>query len=149
MIDKRDRAGSPVLSGIFLLVGLYLTYSGITSLRFEHEGRNWIETRATVIECRVERRGAEDQELYIQYEYTVGTTRYTGTRISFSDRLERSGHEIQQLYQTFTPPGKPIKAYYHPDKPEQAVLIRGEFGRAFLFLFQAGLFFLRRSYISL
>ena len=56
----------------------------------------------------------------ISYEYTVGGKRYVSSKISFSV-FTTNPRQVVARY----PKGKTVRVYYHPEKPNQAVLVPG------------------------
>ncbi len=61
----------------------------------------------------------------VSYEYVVGDTLYHNDTVRFDQgSLSRSGKErLAGAY----PVGKQVQVFYNPDKPKQAVLVRGSY----------------------
>lgn len=59
-----------------------------------------------------------------RYHYTVDGTRYSGSRVTFSDGINKPVSALKKLQQKYR--GKiQILVYYNPDKPDESVLIPG------------------------
>ncbi len=59
----------------------------------------------------------------VQYEYRVGTVRYTGSRIRFTQQGMEEAESKRVVAQY--PIGKAVPVYYNPNDPEAAVMEKG------------------------
>jgi uncharacterized protein DUF3592 len=61
----------------------------------------------------------------VEYEYEVRGQRYTGRRISFAQGLSGSFSRAARLARSELRAGREVRVWYHPTRPERAVLVPG------------------------
>jgi hypothetical protein len=96
--------------------------------------RRWLATPGKVTASRVASRryapndpsyGMSDSEIrhepHVEYEYTVGGTKYVGKRIDLSEKI--STYELESMLDRY-PVGADVTVYYDPADPNTAVLDR-------------------------
>lgn len=71
----------------------------------------------------------------VQYEYKVGTVRYSGNRVRFTQHGMDEAESKRVVTQY--PVGKAVPVYYNPNDPEAAVLEKGIYWRMLVVLFLA------------
>ena len=59
-----------------------------------------------------------------RYRYQVKGENYTGTRVTFSDGVNKTGGALKKLQDQYQGKSK-IKVFYNPRKPQQSVLVPG------------------------
>ncbi|HHH36808.1 MAG TPA: DUF3592 domain-containing protein [Gammaproteobacteria bacterium] len=124
------------LAVVFLLVGTMTALFFLSRARQAVASRFWPVTRGTLIsnDARlvVYEGGNSDSTMTrvsalmvdFRYTYDVKGKRYEGSRVTFSDhvnKFEKSIRKLQKQYQG----SDSIKVYYNPEKPEESVLVPG------------------------
>lgn len=59
-----------------------------------------------------------------RYRYRVKNEDYLGTRVTFSDSVNKTGGALKQLQDRYQGKSQ-IKVFYRPDRPRQSVLVPG------------------------
>jgi hypothetical protein len=121
-----------VLGLIFAGAGLWLTRRGMRQHRAGLESWDWPVVEGQVVEASVHTLRARQAPKYlpsITYTYTVAGQPYTGNQRTIGDdwwtsRWLSSQAEAQAQIEAYQPEG-PVKVYYNPQDPAEAVLEPG------------------------
>ncbi len=120
---------------VFLAVGLVILFFLLRQLRRAWQSRQWPRVRGTIQHSGTQRKvfyqspshpadRVESTTLDFRYDYTVHRQAYTGTRVTLSDSVIKTGRQLQRRVEQF-PPGKTVDVYYNPENPAESVLIPG------------------------
>jgi hypothetical protein len=108
------------------LVGVFLGFIGIGILRHLDAQRRFLVTDGTVLESRVvTSRGSKGSTLYrpkIRYRYDVKGREYVSDQFTFDTSSSSGGRDYSDRMVATNPPGREIRVYYDPDRPEVAIL---------------------------
>lgn len=132
---------TPAILCLLLSLGAFLIL--ITALRNDKRVRSWPTVSGTVVSSSIvdttlgRAAGARNRStrtpariLQVQYEYEVGSNRYTGTRFSNQNpptEFVRSspdgpGAELQEALRRYSP-GTAVEVHYSAARPEHAYLV--------------------------
>ncbi len=125
-----------VAAGI-AVIGLAFTRSGARSVIRGRKARAWRSVTGEVLSSETEAVRVSRRESYaraaVRYRYHVGHERI-GTRMSFEAEFGSSDSSRALRWVLRYPKGTPVKVYYDPDDPDEAVLEPGEGNVSVLFL---------------
>ena len=116
------------LGGIFAAMGALLLYVALLNpMLLTWKSSSWIETPATVTECRLENRSRGAMTIVINYHYYYDKVKYCGKRYDFfrsngnatSWRIDNMREIVRSL-----PPGTRTTCLVDPQKPSEAVISR-------------------------
>ena len=118
--------------GFLLLFPAVILFAGIYKYIQVSQAARWPSAQGVVIasgtEAREVKSGGVDQDdtelrtfALIVYEFTVGSRKYQGSRVSIGEDL--GNFEVAETLAKY-PKGKAVTVYYNPAKPSQAVLER-------------------------
>ena len=116
------------LGGIFAAMGALLLYVALLKpMLLTWKSSSWIETPATVTECRLENRSRGAMTIVINYHYYYNKIKYCGNRYDFfrsngnatSWRIDNMREIVRSL-----PPGTRTTCLVDPQKPSEAVISR-------------------------
>ena len=109
------------------LIGAVCLYLGFRNRQSARASTEWSSVQGNLLSFEVTKSTIKHQTHYyphLEYEYTVGGTRYTSHRISFGylayDSEDEAKSDIERQIH-----GNPVKVYYNPKNPKDAVLICG------------------------
>jgi len=114
--------------GIFLLVGLGLTYWGWIILQNARASASWpaAEGKITIsgVSHSTDSDGADSYSPEITYTYTVNNVSQTNKTIKFGENSYSSRKKAEGIANSY-PVGKNVTVYYDPEKPARSVLEPG------------------------
>lgn len=131
---------------VFLAFGLLFAGIGVNKIIEARASAHWLAVPAVVLSAKIETShhsssasgsGGTRYTPRISYRYTVNGQDYTGDRAAFI--YESSGREARQFLARF-PAGSRTIAYYNPQDPARAVLVREGQGKLWLFVAFGSLF---------
>ena len=117
---------------IFITAGILIAFFAWKGHQTSLASTTWPTAGGKIIRSEIERSenssASQDADMAadvpeyakISYEYTVGGKRYVSSKISFSV-FTNNPRQVVARY----PKGKTVRVYYHPEKPNQAVLVPG------------------------
>jgi hypothetical protein len=108
------------------LIGLGALAYGLYQRSRLRRCQAWPQAVATVRKTAVIHDSGPDSNGYfvsVLYDYTVDGARYEGSRVGFRDRAYIRKQSAQALADRF-PPNTTVPAFYDPEKPAEAVLVR-------------------------
>jgi len=126
-----DKAFVVIFGSLFVLVGLlsaafffYRIYQAAASL-------TWPTVAGELVSADIKERIFHDRDgnrssmvLDFKYSYSVENNQINGTRITYTDGINKSLRAMKKLKKRFE--GKTrVKVYYNPEDPQQSVLIPG------------------------
>lgn len=130
--------------GIFLLVGLGLTYWGWNILQNARASALWPTADGVVTRSEVTRSTDPDNgDSYspeVTYTYTVNNVSQTDKTIKFGENSYSSRRKADEVVGNY-PVGKNVTVYYDPEKPERSVLEPGVSGGSYIVI-GIGIFFI-------
>ncbi len=144
-------------AAIFLLAGLWLTWSAFRDLVLQRASRHWPSIQGDVVSATIRdmptttSRG-ETQTSYlpkIEYAYSVRGRRYTASRIAFGGQRMLPSREEADVVTNKYPEGGHVQVYYDPASPGTAVLEPAHVRNTFPWLFAGVLFFGGGIFLSL
>jgi hypothetical protein len=113
-----------------VLIGAACLFIGLRNRARARASAEWRSAPGNLLSFKITKGTYKRQTHYypnLEYEYTVGGTRYTSDRISFGylayDSEDEAKADIEQQIH-----GNPVKVYYNPKNPKDAVLICGGAG---------------------
>ncbi len=124
-----------LIGSIFIVIGTGTAVFLAWRIRRALASRRWPwvlgELESTGLREIQVRTGQQRHQLYgagtvidFRYRYTVNGREYTGSRVSWSDFVTKSGRALRRLQESYA--GKRgIMVYYDPLDPEESVLIPG------------------------
>ena len=111
---------------ICVIVGIALIAHSLYQRSRLRESESWVPSKATITKAELLTSNTTDSVEYrilVVYEYAANGISYTGKRIGFGPRSylrkKRAQIEIERY-----PVSGTIAAYFNPEKPEEAVLVR-------------------------
>jgi hypothetical protein len=111
---------------ICVVVGIALiAYSFYQRSRLR-ESESWVQTTATITKAELMTSNTTDSVEYrilVVYEYVANGVSYTGKRIGFGPRSYLRKKRAQIELERYPVSGM-VVAYFNPEKPEEAVLVR-------------------------
>jgi len=114
--------------GIFLLIGVGLTFWGWNILQNARASASWPTADGIVTQSIVSRStdadGADSYSPEITYSYKVDNTNFTNSTIKFGENSYSSRKKAEGIAAGY-PIGKNVTVYYDPEKPDRAVLEPG------------------------
>lgn len=129
-------------AAVFLVFGLIFAGIGGCKIREARASRYWLPVPAEVISATTEtstrssgRGSSTTRTPRITYRYEVAGQSYTGNRAAFFYSDSSAGDFIRRF-----PPGKLTTAYYDPQNPSVAVLVREGHGMLWIFVAFGSLF---------
>jgi hypothetical protein len=125
---------------VLLAIGLIFGCLGYWLYRKVQNMKTWPSVDGTILHSGVENRVSTDQDgtesvsftPVVEYQYTVGANKHTGTRIGLSERgygTRRAAEQRLGIYQ----PGAGVRVKYNPAEPGSAVLEESGAGLAWVF----------------
>ena len=154
--SKKAKSGrnTAILIIALLIAGIVMLGYGGFFIYKGYKSRNWPQTTGTIAAAYVERKTSRDSNTRktsykymarIRYVYKVNGRSYTNDEIGYGKNqyTSRKESKTKKYLQQF-PVGKPVKVFYNPENPAQAVLKQGITGGAILVL-TVGIFFLLAS----
>ena len=125
MSDKAGRRVGIIVFGVFLLVGLGLSWPlGVLPIRNSVSAKSWIETPCKVIWSRVITHEGDDGDTYsvdIFYEYEAGGELQRSNRYSFVGGSSSGRSSKQAIVRQYSARSQQV-CYVDPDDPLEAVL---------------------------
>ena len=114
--------------GLFLLVGIGLTFWGWTILQNARASASWptadgIVTRSEVTHS-TDSDGGDSYSPKVTYRYTVNNVSQTNTTIKFGENSYSSRRRAETIINNY-PVGKNVTVYYDPEKTDRSVLEPG------------------------
>jgi len=116
--------------GPLILIGGVCLYKGLRNRQRARASTEWLSVQGNLLSFEVTKSTIKHQTHYyphLEYEYTVGGTRYTSRRISFGylayDSEDEAKSDIERRVH-----GNPVRVYHNPKNPKDAVLICDDAG---------------------
>ncbi|MEW5718265.1 MAG: DUF3592 domain-containing protein [Chloroflexota bacterium] len=109
------------------LIGALCLFIGLRNRAHARASTEWLNVPGNLLSFEITRGKTKRQTHYyphLEYEYTVNGTRYTSKRISFGYLAYDSEDEVKSDIERQIR-GNPVKVYYNPKNPKDAVLICG------------------------
>jgi hypothetical protein len=147
--SKNKEMGKGCLSsifsmGLFLLIGLGLSFWGWTILQNARASASWpiAEGRVTNSEVNhtTDAEGGDSYSPEITYTYAVNDTNHNNSTIKFGENSYSSRKKAEEILSNY-PVGKNVTVYYDPEKPDRSVLEPGVSAGSFIVL-GIGVFFI-------
>lgn len=114
--------------GIFLLIGVGLTFWGWTILQNARASASWPTADGKVTKSEVTRstdaEGSDSYSPEVTYTYSVNNTGFSNDTIKFGENSYGSRNKANGIAAGY-PIGKSVTVYYDPEKPERSVLEPG------------------------
>lgn len=134
---------SMLCSGVFLLIGLGIIFSGWLTYRKSNQAAGWIPASGKVITSEVRRTSGSDLKFFahIVYQFMAGGMEYISRNVTFAQLmgiLDTAKPAALEKVKKF-PAGSMVTVYYDPENPNRSVLEKG--GDSSLF-FLGGIFVL-------
>ena len=112
-----------IIPALFVIVGIAVLPYGIRNLKDSLSSRSWPTTNGIIEHSSVESH-SDTFHADILYTYTIGSTNYTGTRVSLSDYGTGGPSHARRISHRY-PEGETVLVYYKPLNPEVAILEPG------------------------
>ena len=129
-----------VFPWIVVLVGVLSMYLGVENTLRARASAAWPSVEGAVIRATIDREsnpgssGASDTwRPIVLYEYFVDATRHEGQRISYGEYATSERADAERVVDRY-PEATPVRVYYMPDDPRQAVLEPGAAGIPWFFV---------------
>ena len=120
----KKRALALVLGGF----GLLLMALGLSTLPEQISSKSWPSVRGMMLASEVvkhsSRKKSSSYTLKLKYEYRVADRIYQGTRQAAGRRKYELRLKADEALQSYAV-GRPVEVFYHPRKPERALLEPG------------------------
>lgn len=121
---------------IFFIVGVVALFLGFRNRRKGTESNNWPAAGGTIIRTWVSESTSTDEDGFesttykpnVEYQYQLGANTYTSKKISFGATRSYSRHRKAEEELAAYPVNGRVQVFYNPEKPEEAVLVRGTKG---------------------
>ncbi|MGB8644161.1 MAG: DUF3592 domain-containing protein [Anaerolineae bacterium] len=143
-------------AGIFLLVGLFLTWSALRDFMRERASKHWPLIEGEVISATLRETTSTTSERVttfylpqVEYAYSVGGQRYTSRQITFGGQRALPSPEEADVVIHKYPAGGRVQVYYDPTHPATAVLEPSQVGNVLLLLLAGVIFFGCGIFLSL
>lgn len=136
--------------GIFLLVGLGLTYWGWNILQDARASESWPTADGVVIRSEVTRstdaEGSDSYSPEITYAYTVNNEQLANKTIKFGENSYSNRRKAEEIANSY-PVGRNVTVYYDPEKPDKSVLEPGVSAGSYIVI-GIGVFFILITLIT-
>jgi hypothetical protein len=141
---KRMGIGSiGLLYALISMIGLLAFSYGAHELFMGLQSLHWLRTDGVIQSIKMSHEGGGHvgytDGVKVAYEYRVGGSNYTGTRICFGDYQSGDARHARNMIARYQPNAK-TTVFYDPGKPESAVLETGVHGGVWLGLGMGALF---------
>jgi hypothetical protein len=149
---KRTGCLSSIFSmGIFLLVGVGLSFWGWTILQNARASAAWPTAEGTITSSEVTRstdaEGADSYSPEVTYTYSVNNAGYSNDTIKFGENSYSSRRKAQEIVDNY-PAGKNVTVYYDPERPDRSVLEPGVSAGSYIVL-GIGVFFILITLVTI
>ncbi|MGA3142773.1 MAG: DUF3592 domain-containing protein [Verrucomicrobiota bacterium] len=128
---------------LFGLIGLLAFTYGARKFVLGWQSPHWLRTDGIIRSAKMTHEGGGrvgyTYGANVFYEYRVGGSNYTSTRVCFGDYTSGDAAHARNILARYQPDAK-ITVFYDPDKPERAVLETGVHGGMWLGLGIGALF---------
>ncbi|MCB8966761.1 MAG: DUF3592 domain-containing protein [Chloroflexota bacterium] len=127
--------GTTIFLGIFVVVGIGISYWGWHILQNARVSLSWPTTDGQITSSYVREDRDEDGTSYfgdVTYTYAVNDVRYTSDMVNFG-QYGGSRNHAQEIVDKY-PEGNGVTVSYDPNDPETAVLEPGVTGGSYLVL---------------
>ena len=154
-MESETRKGKGCLStffslGIFLFIGIGLTYWGWNILQNARASASWptadgVITKSIVTQS-TDSDGVDSYSPEVTYSYKVNNTKYFNNTIKFGENSygnRRKAAEIAGNYNI----GRKVTVYYDPEKPDRSVLEPGVSAGSYIVI-GIGVFFILITLVS-
>jgi hypothetical protein len=136
--------------GIFLLIGIGLTYWGWTILQNARASASWptadgIVTRSQVTHS-TDAEGGDSYQPQVTYTYSANNSTYENNTIKFGENSYSSRRKADEIAANY-PIGKSVTVYYDPEKPDRSVLEPGVSAGSYIVI-GIGVFFILITLIT-
>lgn len=142
--------GSFFSMGIFLLVGIGLTFWGWNILQNARASASWPTAEGRVTKSEVtystDSDNGDSYSPKITYSYKVNNTNFINSTIKFGENSYSSRNKANGIAAGY-PVGKNVTVYYDPKKPERSVLEPGVSGGSYIVI-GIGVFFILITLIT-
>lgn len=131
---------------MFFCLSAYLIFFGLMEINAAWSSRNWPSADGEIITSEV----SFDGEFYhadIFYEFVVGHSKFSGSKVSFGGDLRTDSEQIHQDIIDKYPKGSDVVVYYDPALPTNSVLEKGYSFWIFFWLGIGLIFFLATGYM--
>lgn len=125
-----------VMGSCFILVGVstgaffcYRIFQGTTSTRwpFVIGELESTDLKEVIYKGRDARGGPDEASAWVvnfKYRYTVADRKYNGTRVTYSDGINKTMRALRKLQDKYQGKSQ-MQVYYNPKNPNQSVLVPG------------------------
>ena len=118
VIGRQDLPGLIII----VLIGIGLTFLGITKFKKAAEAKSWPTTKGTITSSKVG--GAIKYYPSLTYSYTVDSIEYSSNTISNINFNSKNSKTVEDFLKKY-PLGSEIKVYYNGSEPSLAMLEPG------------------------
>jgi len=136
--------------GIFLLVGVGLTFWGWNILQNARASAAWPTADGVVTRSQVshstDAEGGDSYQPQVTYKYSANNLSYENDTIKFGENSYSSRKKADEIAATY-PIGKNVTVYYDPEKPDRSVLEPGVSGGSYIVI-GIGVFFILITLIT-
>ena len=148
-METRTSKGKGCLSsifsmGIFLLIGIGLTYWGWNILQNARASESWPTADGIVTRSQVshstDAEGGDSYQPQVTYTYSAINSTYENNTIKFGENSYSSRKKADGIAASY-PVGKNVTVYYDPQQPIKSVLEPGVSGGSYIVL-GIGIFFI-------
>ncbi len=128
-IKSKNKGSSLILGIIFTAAGALTFFQwGLPPLKYARKSIDWPSVSGTVTKSDIVTRIKDGKTTYIPeviYTYSVNNTTYTSAKIIVGNpHYDSNIGPVRQTIQKY-PVGETVQAYYDPEIPASATLIRG------------------------
>ncbi len=115
-----------MLGVVIILFGLCAIFVFFYFNKLANTSESWLPIPATIIEQRMlvsksDASMSRNQSYMIKFKYSINDKEYFSNKIQFFGQSLSSSEQLQKRFQDKTE----VTAFYNPNSPEQAVLIKG------------------------
>jgi len=137
--------------GVFLLIGIGLTYWGWNILQNARASASWPTADGTITKSEVslstDADGGETYSPEINYSYNINNTNFINNTIKFGENSYGNRRKAEVIAGDY-PIGKNVTVYYDPEKPERSVLEPGLSAGSYIVI-GIGIFFILITLVTI
>ena len=136
--------------GIFLLIGLGLTYWGWNILQNARASASWPTANGiitqSVVSHSTDSDGGDTYSPEVTYSYKVDNTNYINSTIKFGENSYGNRGKAEEIAGNYHV-GKKVTVYYDPEKPDHSVLEPGVSAGSYIVI-GIGVFFIIITFVA-
>jgi hypothetical protein len=116
-----------IFPGVFVVLGAVILYFGLGNVQRSHSSKYWPKTEGVITFATMGRHRSNTSSTYsgdVSYDYKVGGTTYSSSRISFGQFGSSDSSHARSVLNRY-PVDRKVEVFYAPADPALSVLETG------------------------